>query len=80
MPGTFQTIYVVAFDLDARNQAMAAFAPRIAADQESAVAEATRLASCHAGALVWRRRNDPAVGEEGEPEIVYSVGKIGDFD
>ena len=37
------------------------------------------LAPRHAGVLVWRRRNDPVVGEEGEPEIVYSVGTIGDF-
>jgi hypothetical protein len=27
-----------------------------------------------------RRENNPVIGEEGEPEIIFSAGRIGDFD
>lgn len=80
MPGTFTTVYIVAFDLDDRDQAIPAFGPRVAADEASAIEEAEDLANRHAGVAVWRRDNDPVVGEEGEPIIVFSLGRIGDFD
>jgi hypothetical protein len=80
MPGTFSTIYIVAFDLDDRNQAIAAFEPRVAADEAVAIEEARDLASRYAGVVVWRRDGNPVVGEEGEPIVVFTVGRIGDFD
>jgi hypothetical protein len=79
MPGTFTTVYLVAFDLDDRDQAIQAIAPRAAASEVSAIEEAGDLARRHAGVVVWRRDNDPVVGEEGEPEVVFSVGTVGDF-
>ncbi|MBY5635142.1 hypothetical protein HFO39_10135 [Rhizobium leguminosarum] len=79
MPGTFTTVYIVAFDLDDRDQAIRAFEPRVAANEEAAIEEAEVLITKHAGVLVWRRQNDPVVGEEGEPEVVFSVGRVGDF-
>lgn len=33
----------------------------------------------HGEVAVWRRDNDPVVGEEGEPAVVFTVGKVGDF-
>ena len=75
-----RNVYLVAFDLDDRNQAVKAFSPRIAANQASAVDEARSLAEEHAGVVVWRRENNPVVDEEGVPEIVFSVGTVGDFD
>lgn len=80
MPGTFRTVYIVAFDLDDRGQAVPAFEPRVATGEAAAIEEAEDLARQHSGVVVWRRDNDPVVGEEGEPELIFSVGKIGDFD
>jgi len=79
MPGTFTTYYVLAFDLDKRNQLVGAFEPRVAASVEAAVEEVRNLAAQHAGAVAWRRDGDPVVGEEGEPEIIFQAGRIGDF-
>lgn len=79
MPGTFSTVYLVAFDLDNRNQAIAAFEPRVAADEAAALQEARDLASRYAGVVVWRRDGNPVVGEEGESIVVFTVGRIGDF-
>ncbi|MBW9089357.1 hypothetical protein JNB91_16090 [Rhizobium wenxiniae] len=80
MPGTFRTVYVVAFDLDDRDQAIQAFRPRVASSEAAAIEEAEDLTRRHAGVVVWRRDNDPVVGEEGDPEVIFSVGRIGDFD
>lgn len=80
MPGTFETVYLLAFDIDARDQPIAAFSPRVAASEASGIEEAKALAARHAGVVVWKHENNPVVGEEGEPEIVFSIGRIGDFD
>jgi len=37
MPGTFTTVYIVAFDLDDRDQAIRAFEPRVAANEEAEI-------------------------------------------
>lgn len=79
MPGTFTTVYLVAFDLDGHDQPVRAFEPRVAANEAAATEEAEGLAQQYAGALVWRRDNDPVVGEEGEPVVVFTVGRVGDF-
>ncbi|TCQ99346.1 hypothetical protein EDF70_10951 [Neorhizobium sp. JUb45] len=79
MPGTFVSIYVLAFDLDERGQPLRAFDPRPAATEEAAIEEARDLAERHAGVVVWKREGDPVVGEEGEPEIVFQSGRLGDF-
>lgn len=80
MPGTFTTVYIAAFDVDDHDQAVQAFSPRIAANEAAAIVDAKDLAGRHAGVVVWRRDNDPVVGEEGEPEVVFTVGRVGDFD
>lgn len=79
MPGTFTTLYVLAFDLDDLGQPVRAFDPRHAASEDAAIEEARKLSEDHAGALVWKREGNPVVGEEGEPLIVFQTGKIGDF-
>jgi len=45
-----------------------------------AIEEAEDLAARHAGVVLWNREGDPVVGEEGESEIVFRSGTIGDFD
>ncbi|WP_245508399.1 hypothetical protein [Rhizobium sp. BK418] len=52
MPGTFVTLYVLAFDLDERDQPVRAFGPRRAATKEAALEEARELAVTHAGVVV----------------------------
>ena len=79
MPGTFVSIYVMAFDLDDRGQTFRAFDPRPAATEEAAIEEAERLDARHDGVVVWKREGNPVVGGEGEPEIVFRSGRIGDF-
>ncbi|WP_337269488.1 hypothetical protein [Oryzifoliimicrobium ureilyticus] len=79
MPGTFSTVYLVAFDLDDRNYPVRSFKPRIAASQQAAIEEARSLADQYAGVVAWKREGNPVVGEEGEPEVVFQSGKIGDF-
>jgi hypothetical protein len=79
MPGTFTTFYVLAFDLDDRNQPVRVFEPRVAANVEAAVEAARNLSSQHAGAVAWKLESDPVVGEEGEPEILFQAGRVGDF-
>jgi len=79
MPGTFVSIYVLAFDLDDRDQPVRAFEPRPAATEKAAIKEAEDLDERHAGVVVWKREGDPVVGEEGEPEIVFRSCMIGDF-
>jgi hypothetical protein len=80
MPGTFSTVYIVAFELDDRGQAIQAFAPRVVASEILAIEEARDLGQRHAGVVVWKREGNPVIGEEGDPEVVFSVGRIGDFD
>ena len=80
MPGSFTSIFLVAFDLDDRQQPFRAFEPRLAATEEAALDEARELASRHAGVLVWKRTGVPVLGEEGDPEIVFRTGTTGDFD
>jgi hypothetical protein len=79
VPGTFSTVYVVAFDLDDRNQVIQAFPPRIADSETAAIDEARDLGTRHAGSVVWKREGNPVVGEEGEPNIVFAIGRVGDF-
>jgi hypothetical protein len=79
MPGAFSSIFLMAFDLNDERKPIPAFEPRLAATEEAAIEEAKELAHHHAGVLVWRREGDPVVGEEGDPEIVFQTGSIGDF-
>lgn len=80
MPGTFETIFVVAFDVDDHDQPVPAFSPRIALDEATALSEARVLERAYAGVAVWRRIANPAVGEEGAPDLIFTAGRIGDFD
>ena len=74
MPGTFITFYVLAFDLDDRDQPVKLFEPRVAASLEDAREEARALAGRHAGAVAWKREGNPVVGEEGEHGDRFPVG------
>lgn len=79
MPGVYKSLFFLAFDLDQSGQAIPVSEPKLATDEPAAIAEARRLADVHAGAVVWKREAQPVIGEEGEPEILWRAGVLGDF-
>jgi hypothetical protein len=79
MPATFSTISIFAFDLDERGKPVQAWETVVDGAEAEAAEEAKAMASQHAGVLVVRR-DEPAVGEEGEPIVVFRAGKTDGFD
>jgi hypothetical protein len=80
MPGTFSSIGVVVFDLDQQGRPVRVWETFPEDDEASAIDEATTLATGHAGVIVWKRVNNPSIGEEGDPIIIFQLGQVGDFD
>ena len=79
MPGINTVVMFVAFDEDDHGQTIQAFAPLQASNADEAIQSADRLASEHAGAVAWTRSTEPAIGEMGEPVIIFQRGHVGDF-
>ena len=79
MPGTNKIVMYVAFDQDVSGSAVPAFEPKQADSEEEAIQAADTLASSYAGAIAWRRDSQPAIGEIGEPVILFQRGRVGDF-
>ncbi|MDP9840047.1 hypothetical protein J2T09_004827 [Neorhizobium huautlense] len=79
MPGVYKSLFILAFDLDRSGQAIPVSEPKLAPDETAAIAEARRLEGLHAGVVVWKREAKPVIGEEGEPEILWQAGALGDF-
>ena len=80
MPGAFTSISIFAFDHDDRGQPIQVWETVVDGDEVGAVEEAKNFAQDQAGTLVVKREGRPAVGEEGDPIIVFQTGRIGDFD
>lgn len=80
MPGSYTSISILAFDLDERGQPALAWETVVDEDEPDAVEEAKQIATQHAGVLVVRRDGKPAVGEEGDPIVVFRSGKTDGFD
>jgi len=80
MPGTFFAFSIFAYELDDRGEPIQAWETVANGTEEEAIAEAKEAASRHAGVLVVRRDGRPAVGEEGDPVVVFRAGRTGDFD
>jgi hypothetical protein len=79
MPGTNAIVMFLAFDRNERGEAVPVSQPQLAGTEDEAISEADRLAELHAGAVVWRRESHPAIGEMGEPVILFQRGLVGDF-
>ncbi len=79
MPGTFTSISIFAYDLNERGDPIQAW-KTVAESEAAAIEEAKDAATRHAGVLVVRRDGKPSVGEEGDPMVVFRLGKTGDFD
>lgn len=80
MPGPFTSISIFAFDLNERGQPLQVWETVVDGTEAEAIEEAKELAKGHAGAIVTKREGRPAVGEEGDPIIIFQIGRIGDFD
>lgn len=79
MPGTRETIMLVAFDDNSDGELAQAFEPRQAESQNEAIAAARILSESHAGVAVWSLSSEPAIGETGPAVLVFSAGRVGDF-
>ncbi len=79
MPGTNTILMFQAFDANARGDAVPVSEPLQAGSEEEAIQSADKLADRHAGAVAWRRDVQPAVGEMGEPIVLFRRGLIGEF-
>ena len=73
-------IVLMAFDRDDEGMLNPVFEPREMPDERRAVNAARDLAARHAGVITWRREANPAVGEYGQPEILYQAGEVPDLD
>lgn len=73
-------IVVQAFDLDEEGTAQAAGEPVQFDSEDRAKRHAVAIESKHAGVIAWWREANPALGEYGEPTIIYQAGEVGDLD
>lgn len=73
-------IVVAAFDRNEDGELVPAYGPSQEQSEERAVRLARKLAENHVGAIAWSREANPAVGEYGEPTILFQAGEIPDME
>ena len=73
-------IVVVTFDGDEEGTPQVAFGPAEQQSEERAIRTAKALVSKHAGVLAWTREANPAIGEYGEPAVLFQHGRIGEME
>jgi len=69
-------IVVAAFNRDDDGELKPAFDARQMQSADAAVRFAKMIESEHAGVIAWSREANPAVGEYGEPTILYRAGDV----
>lgn len=73
-------IVVAAFNRNEDGDLIPAFDPRQMQSEDAAKRLAKIVESEHAGVIAWSREADPAVGEYGEPTILYQAGSVPDME
>lgn len=73
-------IVVAAFNRNEDGDLIPAFDPRQMQSEDAAKRLAKVIESEHAGVIAWSREADPAVGEYGEPTILYQAGSVPDME
>lgn len=73
-------IVVAAFNRNEDGDLVPAFDPRQMHSEDAARRLAKLVESEHAGVIAWSREADPAVGEYGEPTILYQAGSVPDME
>jgi len=69
-------IVVAAFNRDDEGDLKPAFDPRQMQSEDAAVRLSKMVESEHAGVIAWSREANPAIGEYGEPTILYRHGDV----
>lgn len=77
---TPKLIVVVAFDRDEDGELQPVFGPAEQQSEERAVRTARALADKHAGVIAWSREANPAIGEYGEPTVLFQAGDVPDME
>lgn len=80
MPETLRSISIFAFVLNEHGQPVQAWETVSDGSEIDAIKEAKSIARAYAGVLVARRDGIPAIGQEGDPVIIYRTGKTDGFD
>lgn len=73
-------IVVAGFNRDDEGDLKPAFDPRQMQSEDAAVRFAKMIESQHAGVIAWSREANPAIGEYGEPTILYQAGDVPDME
>lgn len=73
-------IVVVAFDCGEDGELVEAFGPAEQQSEERAVRTARGLALKHAGVIAWSREANPALGEYGEPVVLFTAAEVPDME
>lgn len=73
-------VVVAAFNRNEDGDLVPAFDPRQMQSEDAAKRLAKMVESEHAGVIAWSREADPAVGEYGEPTILYQAGSVPDME
>jgi hypothetical protein len=73
-------VVVVAFDRDENGDVQTVFGPEEQQSEERAVRTARALATKHAGVIAWSREANPAIGEYGEPVVLFQAGDVPDME
>lgn len=73
-------IVVVAFDRGEDGELLEAFGPAEQQSEERAVRTAKKLTEKHAGVIAWSREANPALGEYGEPVVLFRAGDVPDME
>lgn len=75
-PPPDKLIVVAAFDRDDDGELRRAFEPREMQSGEAAVRFAKMIEDHHIGVIAWVREVNSAIGEYGEPKILYQHGEV----
>ncbi|HEY6630940.1 MAG TPA: hypothetical protein VIZ90_05785 [Rhizobiaceae bacterium] len=73
-------IVVAAFDRGDNGSLVPVYGPAQEQSEDRAVRIARKLAENHDGVIAWSREANPAIGEYGEPTILFRAGDIPDME
>ncbi|WP_026226753.1 hypothetical protein [Hoeflea sp. 108] len=73
-------IVVAAFNRNEDGDLIPAFDPRQMQSEDAARRLAKMIESEHVGVIAWSREANPAIGEYGEPTILYQAGSVPDIE
>jgi len=73
-------LVVIAFDADEEGDMQPVFGPVEQQSEERAIRTAKSLAQKHAAVIAWSREANPAIGEYGEPTVLFSYGPVPDME